>query len=73
MSVNLTRVYPIAYVYATGRDDGMNFCVGIHRAPHLRVNGAAALFESLDDARLFSRTVARRGTAIDLPSVSVAK
>ncbi len=73
MAVSLTRVYPIAYVYATGRDDGMRFAVGIHRAPHLRVNGSAALFESAEHASLFARTVARRGTAIELPSVSVTK
>lgn len=59
------------YLYRTGRDDGMAFCVGAVFTDH--VDGMVALFQTHHAALVFMRAMeARYGmTVLVLPSADV--
>lgn len=60
------------YVYATSRDDGLNFAIGTTYYEGNRANGSYALFAERSDALEFAATLSKREGArlLILPTVT---
>lgn len=68
----MIKNWPYIYVYATNRDDGMNYAVGMAvEDDNVPANGSVALFGQADHAELFANVLATLtgGTASVMPSV----